>query len=741
MLRGFNPWQVRIAALGSTGILLGIIGAWGWWPTIIVVGSGLSLLSILVLILLGNRQNWQQSRRLQSEINNLTRNQASTESRSRSSQTTASRRIGATFEYANRVKENVSYYESFALRSKSLEIRDAFALAATDHEFNYEALTRFVAVQRMGILPGVKRSDLKNWAPEIFLAIARLQANQQATEADLENATLMFAFAHTFFGKRTFSRKDRLIYLEALGELGRYEQQAALAKHFQLTKYYPLHSSLIRLNAIQAEHGAISSAWLEELNALYVDNRYSAVHLKDSLSAKPLDRLESKIDPIDNGPLVSVIIPTYQGGPHLLTAVKSLLHQSWQNLEILIVDDGSGPAYRVFLEEASKLSPKVRVLRQENNLGAYSARNAGVVEAHGDYITVHDDDDWSHGDKIAAQVRHLIDNPAVPGNMSSLVRVTDNLKCIRINANPTLLQTNYSSLMVRRETFDEIGRWDPVNRGADSEFRDRIVKHYRTKVHVIDEVPLSFTRTWEGSLTSGELKRGFVDPARILYSKAYKNWHEKAANQPNLLKPAEPRRFPAPSNMLPGQRNIDHGQLDITYMADFSDESYSTTAALKYMKAYSDAGYNVGFIHTESPLSDPTSGVAEQLFSMQLQKTVVQVGLQDAAEIATLIVSDPTVLTFMDETKSNLLIKKAVLVVDIPPVRQDGQGMIFDLPSCLKNLDRLSLDQAVVLAEDNEIRVTCENLVPKQRLVDTWQSESVGIVPKTASDRRDRDRN
>src|SRR5699024_3745090 len=132
----------------------------------------------------------------------------------------------------------------------------------------------------------------------------------------------------------------------------------------------------------------------------------------------------------------------------------------------------------------------------------------------------HDDDDWSHGDKIATQVQHLIGNPEIPGNMSAHVRVTEDLKFIRINNNPVLSQANFSSLMVHRRTFDKIGPWDTVNRGADSEFRDRLVKYYGQPVSVLNEVPLSFTRTWEGSLTSGEMSRGFVDPSRLLYLNA-----------------------------------------------------------------------------------------------------------------------------------------------------------------------------------------------------------------------------
>src|SRR5699024_2738909 len=158
----------------------------------------------------------------------------------------------------------------------------------------------------------------------------------------------------------------------------------------------------------------------------------------------------------------------------LLSAVSSLLNQSWKNIEVIVVDDGSPANYETYLQQTSELSEKVKVIRQSRNLGAYNARNVGVKEANGEYITVHDEDDWSHGNKNTAQTQHLIEKPSIRSNKISLVRATDDLKSIRINSDPTILQTNYSSMMFRRKTLEDIGIWDPVNRGADSEFRDRL---------------------------------------------------------------------------------------------------------------------------------------------------------------------------------------------------------------------------------------------------------------------------
>src|SRR5690625_7586223 len=75
--------------------------------------------------------------------------------------------------------------------------------------------------------------------------------------------------------------------------------------------------------------------------------------------------------------------------------------------------------------------------------------------------------------------------------------------------------------MLRKSLVEELGRWDNVNRGADAEFRDRLVAATGKAVEVLCKVPLSFTRTHENSLTAGEIGRGYIDPSRLFYQRAY----------------------------------------------------------------------------------------------------------------------------------------------------------------------------------------------------------------------------
>src|SRR5699024_4032739 len=111
--------------------------------------------------------------------------------------------------------------------------------------------------------------------------------------------------------------------------------------------------------------------------------------------------LSSATDETIYGPKVTVIMPTYSPGKGIWTAIRSLLEQTWKNLEIIVVNDASPSRYRSLYSELEQLDSRITVLHQEVNAGAYVARNSGLRFATGEFVTTHDDDDWSHPDKIA----------------------------------------------------------------------------------------------------------------------------------------------------------------------------------------------------------------------------------------------------------------------------------------------------------------------------------------------------
>jgi glycosyltransferase involved in cell wall biosynthesis len=107
-------------------------------------------------------------------------------------------------------------------------------------------------------------------------------------------------------------------------------------------------------------------------------------------------------------PLVTIIIPVYNGAKYLADAIDSAISQTYPNIEILVIDDGSTDNTK---EVAARYHEKVKYIYQENS-GVGAALNTGITKATGEYISWLSHDDIYHADKIASQVTILADiNP------------------------------------------------------------------------------------------------------------------------------------------------------------------------------------------------------------------------------------------------------------------------------------------------------------------------------------------
>lgn len=92
-------------------------------------------------------------------------------------------------------------------------------------------------------------------------------------------------------------------------------------------------------------------------------------------------------------PLISVIVPVYNVKAYLKRCVDSLIHQTYTNIEIILIDDGSTDGSEYLCEECAKKDNRIRVIHQENG-GLSAARNTGIDEAKGEWFSFIDSDDY-----------------------------------------------------------------------------------------------------------------------------------------------------------------------------------------------------------------------------------------------------------------------------------------------------------------------------------------------------------
>ena len=104
---------------------------------------------------------------------------------------------------------------------------------------------------------------------------------------------------------------------------------------------------------------------------------------------------------------VSVIIPIYNSSRYLKESIESAIGQTYRNIEILLVDDGSTDDSIKICEEMAEKDSRIRYFHKENQ-GSASARNLGLQYVHGDYVCFLDSDDWLDRDEISAMTESIV---------------------------------------------------------------------------------------------------------------------------------------------------------------------------------------------------------------------------------------------------------------------------------------------------------------------------------------------
>ena len=112
----------------------------------------------------------------------------------------------------------------------------------------------------------------------------------------------------------------------------------------------------------------------------------------------------------DKEPLVSIVMPVYNVEPWVEDAVMSILRQSYENIELVAVDDGSTDRTVQKIQEIG--DPRLRIIKTEHQ-GLFKALNIGVKTANGEWIARMDGDDIVHPDRIKTQITLLISTPGV----------------------------------------------------------------------------------------------------------------------------------------------------------------------------------------------------------------------------------------------------------------------------------------------------------------------------------------
>lgn len=344
----------------------------------------------------------------------------------------------------------------------------------------------------------------------------------------------------------------------------------------------------LRLELSHPRFGGTFDGLLRRFNAPLRRLGLETVHLDDGADS-PFDRLDAAPESsIGQGPLVSVILDVVPHADHVVTAVRSIVAQTYTNWELLIVDgDPAGVAGDI----AARFDgdERIRVLRADPGKNGTEYRNEGIAAARGDFVTFQSTLSWSHPRRLEVQISDLLLHRGRVANLVHEAHVSQELSFITDRG--VKLFKAESTLMIRSDVIRTIGGFDPVPEGAERELRKRLeLNAHRPVPALVPGAPLILTLAPLGELRGRDYGVRAWEPAEL---SAYRSAARLRRELPLDEKPG--RSIPAAHT----------GHVDVVVVLDARESSrwdiFHGTVADEIRRAAA-AGLTVGILHSDALL-------------------------------------------------------------------------------------------------------------------------------------------
>ena len=212
------------------------------------------------------------------------------------------------------------------------------------------------------------------------------------------------------------------------------------------------------------------------------------------------------------------------------------------------------------MQQLAQNDDRVKLIKNNCNVGPYVSKNIGLKNSTGYWVTGHDADDWAHPQRLEFQISEN-NKLGLVGSLTYMIRMRpDGLfghigKITSFSFDGVARKASISGLFKRNIFVDELGFWDSVRFGADSELIARAEKIFDEKVKTIKQIGM-ICLDLESSLTNhpihGVHKVHGISPIRAGYRNEWSKWHENVMTKKNafLPFPQKDRRYQAEKSMV-----------------------------------------------------------------------------------------------------------------------------------------------------------------------------------------------
>ncbi|HEY0979830.1 MAG TPA: glycosyltransferase [Candidatus Paceibacterota bacterium] len=168
-------------------------------------------------------------------------------------------------------------------------------------------------------------------------------------------------------------------------------------------------------------------------------------------------------------PIISIILPTYNGSQSITRAITSILNQEYQNWELLVVSDGSTDETKSIVAKFSETDQRIVLIENTDNKGIQKSLNEGLLQARGEYIArIDDDDEWVDCMKLSAQISFfenhtdhlLLGTNAMVVDKDGTVLSVNKMPSTDTAIRSSMLSKNcflHSTILVKKSAIEKVG--------------------------------------------------------------------------------------------------------------------------------------------------------------------------------------------------------------------------------------------------------------------------------------------
>ena len=258
----------------------------------------------------------------------------------------------------------------------------------------------------------------------------------------------------------------------------------------------------------------------------------------------------------------SIVMAAYNSADTIGRAIASICEQSYENWELIVVDDGSDDSTPEIVRSKAVEDDRIRIVGVDENRGPYWCRNIGIQHATGEYVTFQDADDRSLAHRLEMTAAAMCSSPAVAAARSMIHRRDASGRYQMFGGR--FFRAGTITLTLRSDFLREkVGYFDAVRYCGDSELLERVKSLVAPEalkflpVTLYEALQSARSQTSHPTLgLSGSRFAGtmYLSPTRLAYVEAYRAWHKRirAEKARGYLEfPLVRRPFPAPAGLIP----------------------------------------------------------------------------------------------------------------------------------------------------------------------------------------------